>query len=100
MTTPFSFRLVQMWIAVDRSTGSSKEPALIVSVAEAAPSGSCHSRDPQAGQKAQTTRRPLSADRVQKLGAPEVTRKPARGTSSDRPNAEADCLRHSRQWQT
>jgi hypothetical protein len=30
---------------------------------------------------------------------PAVSRNDGRATSSDMPNADADCLRHSRQWQ-
>jgi len=81
------------------STGSSSDPALIVTVFEGG-SDSCQSRAPQFGQKAQWIRRPLSVARLQNFGAPCVTRSPALGTLSDVPNSEADCFWHSRQWHT
>jgi hypothetical protein len=96
---PGSLREVQMWIAAAMSMGSSSEPTLIVIVSNAL-SVSFQSRDPQVGQKAHLRRLPLSAARIQYFGAPRVTRRPARGTSSDTPKAEADCFWHSRQWQT
>jgi hypothetical protein len=96
---PGNFREVQMWIAAEMSTGSSSDPTLIMTVSDPL-SVSCQSRDPQAGQKAHLRRLPLSAARIQYFGAPRVTRRPARGTSSDMPKAEADCFWHSRQWQT
>ena len=98
MAVPGSLREVQMWIAVEMSTGSSSEPALSVTVS-GSPSVSCQSRDPHVGQNAHLRRLPLSVGRVHQFGAPCVTRSPARGTISDIPNAEADCFRHSRQWQ-
>jgi hypothetical protein len=43
---------------------------------------------------------PLSVSRVQNFGAPCVTVRPVFFTSTEMPKAEADCLRHSWQWQT
>ena len=62
-------------------------------------SSSCHRREPQAGQKAQRMVWPLSVGRDQKRGLPAVRRRAARGAITEMPNAEADCRRHSRQWQ-
>src|SRR3954471_14371002 len=99
MTTPGSLREVQMWIAWERSGGVSSEPPLRVSHS-APPSGACQSREPQSGQNAQVSRLPLSVSRVQNFGTPCVTLRPDLVTSTEMPKAEADCLRHSRQWQT
>jgi hypothetical protein len=38
--------------------------------------------------------------RNQKRGVPLVSRNAWRGTETEMPKAEADCLRHWRQWQT
>jgi hypothetical protein len=98
MAIPGSLRDTQIWIAVERSTGSSSDPALIVRLADWL-SDSCQSREPQFGQKAHFNLRPLSVPRVQNFGSPRINRNPLRGTSNDKPNAEADCFWHSRQWQ-
>jgi hypothetical protein len=63
------------------------------------PPGSCQTREPHSGQNAQSTTRPLSAGRDQKRGTPESRLKSARLTHTEMPKADADCLRHSRQWQ-
>ena len=77
---------------------SSEPPLTLIGSAGSTPS--CHSREPQAGQKAQISVRPLSARRDQRATAPRPRRKSARRTISEMPKAEADCFRHSRQWQT
>jgi hypothetical protein len=59
----------------------------------------CHSRVPQSGQKAHSTFPPLSASRAQYRGVPLNSLKLSRGTMNEMPNADADCLRHSVQWQ-
>src|SRR5215831_5041457 len=46
---PFSFRLVQIWMALDASTGTSKAPALILTVSDGS-ALSCHRREPQSAQ--------------------------------------------------
>jgi probable HAF family extracellular repeat protein len=46
---PFSFRLVQIWTALDASTGTSKAPALILTVSDGC-ARSCHRREPQSAQ--------------------------------------------------
>jgi hypothetical protein len=60
----------------------------------------CQSLVPQLPQKAQSSVLPVSVGRDQNLGFPWVRRNAACGTMKDIPNAEADCLRHSTQWQT
>jgi hypothetical protein len=98
MHTPASLRAVQICVALDISIGTSKQPALIVTVSDAA-SLSCQSREPQLPQNTQLRRRPLSVARGQLLGSPDSSVSPARGTWSEMPNAEADCFWHSWQWQ-
>ena len=61
---------------------------------------SCQSLDPHTGQNMQVIVRPLSAVRVHTEALPRVTRNVARGTKNVMPNADADCFRHSAQWQT
>jgi hypothetical protein len=95
---PGSLRVAHTWIALETSMGSLSDPPLIEIVSEDG-SDSCQSREPQVGQKAHLSFPPLSVARLQYLGAPWITRKPARGTSSDIPKAEADCFWHSWQWQ-
>ena len=73
-------------------------PPLSVRVPE--PGLACQTREPHAGQNMQSSVRPLSVCRDQVLGSPAVRLNAALGTSSETPNAEADCFRHSRQWQT
>jgi hypothetical protein len=96
MTTPGSLRVVQIWQADRRSGGSSSEPPfkLIVSVA---PIPSCYTREPQEGQNAQASVPPLSVARDQTFTSPCVRRKSARLMMTEMPQAEADCLWHSRQ---
>ncbi|HEX2529324.1 MAG TPA: hypothetical protein VHL31_23905 [Geminicoccus sp.] len=60
----------------------------------------CHSREPQFPQKAQSSVSPVDVGRVQERGTPLVRRTAGQVTITEIPNAEADCLRHSRQWQT
>jgi len=88
---PGSLRETQTWIALETSIGWSSDPALMESVSDA-DSNSCQSREPQVGQKAHLSFRPLSAVRLQYFGMPCVTQKPVRETSSDMPKAEADCF--------
>ena len=87
MTTPGSLREVQIWIAVARSGGSSSEPPLTEIVAPLG-SPSCHSREPQFGQKTQRNRRPLSVSRVQAATVPCTRRKSASRTIAEMPKAE------------
>jgi hypothetical protein len=63
----------------------------------ALPSPACHSRVPQVGQNALSKMRPESPAQDQCAGVPCVTRSAARGTMTEMPNADADCLRHLRQ---
>lgn len=88
-----------MWTAELRSIGSSSEPPLMLM--ELARSLSpCQIRDPQSGQKKQSSARPLSASLDHCFGVPRTSRNPDLLTITEMPNAEADCLRHSVQWQT
>src|SRR3954468_17065323 len=98
MMTPGSLREVQMWIAALRSTGWSSEPPLTVIVAE--PGLACHTREPQVPQNMQSSVHPLSVRRDQVRTSPCCRLNALFGTRSEMPKAEADCLRHSRQWQT
>src|SRR5882672_733379 len=88
-----------MCIASCKSTGASSDPPLMLIVL-LSPRRLCHKRDPHTGQKAQSSQWPLSVGRDQNCGVPRVTLKVARGTTIEMPNAEADCFRHSVQWQT
>src|SRR5205807_7660471 len=97
--TPGNLRFTQAWLTAGKSTGSSSEPPLSVKNSLLPPAYSCHRREPRPGQKAQSSTRPLSVGRDQKRGVPETSVKSARLTQTEMPNAEADCLRHSRQWQ-
>ena len=98
MITPGSLREVQTWMASPRSRVWSRDPPLTLMVS-GSPAASCHSREPQSGQKAQCRVRPLSVARDQRSVLPWVRWKSSRRTKSEMPKAEADCLRHSRQWQ-
>src|SRR5437879_12944702 len=99
MTTPANVRPPQTWLTACKSTGSSGEPPFSVKNSLLPPAYSCHRREPHPGQKPQSSTRPLSVGRDQKRGVPETSLKSARLTQTEMPNAEADCLRHSRQWQ-
>ena len=55
ISTPGSFRDVQIWIAAEMLGGSSSDPPLMLTVSDP-PSDSCQSREPQFGQKAHLTR--------------------------------------------
>jgi hypothetical protein len=66
----------------------------------ALPWPACHSRVPQVGQNALSKMRPESPAHDQCAGVPPVIRTASRGTITEMPNADADCLRHLRQWQT
>jgi hypothetical protein len=55
---------------------------------------------PQSGQKLQARRPPEVVGRSQTLGAPAVNLTSSALTISEIPKAEADCARHSVQWQT
>src|SRR5216684_5523227 len=90
MTTPGSLRIVQMWIAAPRSTGWSNDPPLTLTVSDS-PSVSCQSRDPQSGQNAHLSVRPLAVPRDQNFVVPRVTRNSDRRTMSDMPKADDDC---------
>jgi hypothetical protein len=57
-------------------------------------------RDPHTTQNMQSSTRPLSVGRRQVRTSPSVSANAASGTITDIPNADADCRRHSRQWQT
>ena len=87
-----------MWTAAPRSGGRSSEPPLSVRVSE--PGLACQTREPQPGQNMQRSVRPLPVFRDQVLASPAVRLNAVLGTSSETPNAEAECFRHSRQWQT
>lgn len=52
------------------------------------------------GQKKQSSMRPLSVGRVHLLSLPLTSLTSELRTMAEMPNAEADCLRHSLQWQT
>ncbi len=96
--TPGSLLAVQIWNACDRSGLSSSDPPLTLRT-----SGSAllrwNSLVPQSGQKLQAIRPPESVGRSQTLGAPDVSPKSSTLTISEMPKAEADCARHSVQWQ-
>jgi hypothetical protein len=59
----------------------------------------CQTREPHSAQKWQLNVRPLSVERDHRFGTPRVSTKPALLTITEMPNAEADCFRHSSQWQ-
>ena len=98
MITPGSLRETQICTASCNPGGSSSAPPLMLIVV--LPSPACHSRVPQVGQNALSKTRPESPAQDQWDGVPCVNRSASCGTITEMPNAEADCLRHLRQWQT
>jgi hypothetical protein len=101
MITPGQFALhpdMRRDAQIDRIV---KRAPLIVKNLLSPPAYSCHRREPHSGQKAQSsTATALSVGRDQKRCRPESSEKSVRLTHTEIPNAEADCFRHSRQWQT
>jgi hypothetical protein len=57
-------------------------------------------RVPQSAQNMHSSTLPLSVGRLQLLRWPCVSMNASVGTMTEMPKAEADCLRHSRQWHT
>lgn len=99
ITTPGSLLEVQMWVAAPRSTGSSNEPPLMLMVS-GLPLLWCQSREPQMTQKTHSSRCPDAVWRDQDEVSPRRSVNSLLGTVNEIPNADADCLRHSVQWQT
>src|SRR5579863_9554733 len=97
MITPASLRVVQMCIAEVRSGGSSSEPPFTLIVLSR-PSV-WQMREPHASQNVQANTPPLSVGRLQVRTLPCIIANALAGTMTEMPNADADCLRHSRQWQ-
>ena len=98
MMTPGSFRVVHMCTALVRSTGSSNEPPLMLTISP--PGLAWWMRVPQATQNVQSNCRPLSVDRRHAAMVPCLRWNALAGTRTEMPNADADCLRHSWQWHT
>ena len=86
-------------MAVPRSSGSSRQPPLTLSVA-GCPVLRCHRREPQSGQNAQSRTCPEAVRRDHSRGEPCSSRSAVRGIVKEIPKAEEDCFRHSVQWQT
>lgn len=97
--TPGTLREVQICTAPPRSGGSSSDPPLMLSVS-VLPRCWCQRREPQSIQNMQSSIWPLFVGRDQSLGVPLIKRNPDCRTTSEIPKADADCLRHSPQWQT
>jgi hypothetical protein len=99
MTTPGSFDEVQIWTPFEMSTGSSKEPPLMLGLSSSWPVW-FHKRVPQSLQKAPTPVAPLSRIHSNVFGAPFVTFSEGPFAETDIPKAEADCAWQFVQWQT
>ena len=57
-------------------------------------------RVPQSTQNMHSSTLPLSVGRLHVLRLPCLSTNASAGTMTEMPKADADCLRHSRQWHT